>query len=251
MISTRTQHGPVPEPIDRVPWEELGPQFFEAWGRPNGQVEPEHLTIYGRTGGGKSYFASYVLRERARLRGSHTVVLATKPVDGTISKMGWPVIRKWPPAYDQHQVIYFAGAKNLSPKAREEQRAKVRELLDGLWSPASNTVVYFDEISYVYNNLKLGNELSAFFREGRALGITCVASAQRPVWTGRTTQSEAGWTVAFPSKDAQDRARVCEVLGDRKLYEPAMSSLDSRKHEFLIKSELTGQAYISALPKGV
>ncbi len=48
--------------------ETLGPEFFAAWGRPNGQPMAEHMSVYGPSGSGKTYFVAYVLTERARLR---------------------------------------------------------------------------------------------------------------------------------------------------------------------------------------
>lgn len=249
MTSPRsTPRTPVAE-VERVPWAELGPAFLTSWGRPGGRFDPEHLTVYGKTGSGKSYFMGYVLRERARLRGSHIVIVATKKADSTLSGLGWPVIDTWPPGYGEKQVIYWAKAKGISAPARIPQRAKVKRLMDALWVPNSNIIVYWDELTYLEQMLKLKPEIETYYREGRTHGITNAASMQRPSNVTRLAHSEAGWTVAFPPKDADDRDRVAEVLGDRNRFREVLNGLDRSRHEFVIRHDLTGEAYISHLPR--
>lgn len=242
------QRQPLPD-IERVPWEQMGPEFIRAWGRPNGRLDPEHLTVYGKSGSGKSYFVIYVLKQRALARGAHVVAVLTKRADKTLLKTGWPVIETWPPGYNQNQVIFWAKAKGLSAMHRVPQRRKVQLLMDHLWQPNSNIVVYWDEIPYVENQLRLKGELETFYREGRSHGITNVASMQRPSGVSRLAHSEAGWTVCFAPKDADDRKRVAEILGDRSRFMAILDSLDRTKHEFLIRHDLTGETYISHLPK--
>jgi hypothetical protein len=232
-----------------VDWEDLGPAFIEKWGRPGGRFEPEHLTVYGKSGGGKSYFICHVCDARARARGSHVVIVATKRTDKTIAALGWPMVRKWPPNYGQHQVVYSVPASGLSAAHRGPQRIKVRALMDALWVPGSNVIVVWDELPYVETMLKLKPEMENFYREGRALGITNVAGMQRPSGVTRFAHSEPGWTVAFPPKDVDDRDRVAEVLGDRARFRVALDQLDRSKHEFLIRHDLTGESYVSHLPR--
>jgi hypothetical protein len=234
--------------IERVPWSILGPEFMRSWGWPNGKWNPEHLTVYGKSGGGKTYFVRYVLKQRAAVRGSHIVVVATKRDDDTIKGFGWPIIHDWPPGYGEKQVIFWARAKGLDDKYVAPQRAKVRELQNKLWVPGSNVVVYWDELAYIEEVLKLRTQARNYYREGRALGITNVASMQRPTGVTRLAHSEAGWTVAFPPKDQDDRKRVAEVFGDRARFGLVLDDLDRTKYEFLIRHDLTGEAYISSLP---
>lgn len=253
-MSTTTLRTPglAPSPrdlgVERVYWADLGPEFIKAWGLPNGRWDPEHLTVYGKSGGGKSYFVGYVLRMRAAMRGSHVVIVATKKTDRTLSALGWPVISTWPPAYGEHQVIYWAKAKGISAQHLRPQRVKVKALMDQLWVPNSNIVVYWDELPYLEADLGLRREISTFYREGRGNGITNVASMQRPTGVTRLAHSESGWTVCFPPKDADDRKRVAEVLGDRARFDMVLRGLDKTRHEFLIRHDLTGEAYISHLP---
>lgn len=246
---TRRTRPPLDDLIPRVPWDDLEPSFMESWGLPHGRFEPEHLTVYGPTGSGKTHFVAYVLATRAALRRSHIVVVATKRADATLTRLRWPILTTWPPGYGQHQVIFWAKASGISAATRLAQRAKVRALLDALWRPKANIIVYFDELPYIEGMLRLKPEVETFYREGRSHGITLVASMQRPTAVSRLAHSETGWTVAFKPKDADDRRRVAEVFGDRALYTQVLQSLRRDRHEFVIKHELTGNAYISHLPR--
>lgn len=235
--------------VERVSWAELGPEFIRNWGRPGGRYDPEHLTVYGKSGGGKSYFIGYVVRQRAAARGSHVVYVATKRTDRTISRIGWPVTDTWPPGYGENQVIFWARAKGISAEHRIPQRAKVKKLMDALWVPDSNIVVVWDELVYIEVMLGLRPELETYYREGRALGITNVAGMQRPSGVTRLAHSEAGWTAAFPPKDGDDRDRVAEVLGDRARFRLVLDQLDRTRHEFLLRHDRSGESYISHLPR--
>jgi hypothetical protein len=237
--------------VERADWGELGPEFYRVWGRPGGRHDPEHLTVYGKSGSGKTYFVREVIATRARLRGTHVVYVATKRADAEIMKLhnvhGWPIIDTWPPGYGENQVLYWARAKGLSAEFRIPQRAKVKLLMDKLWTANSNTMVVWDELSYIQGELKLGPELTVYYREGRSNGITNVALMQRPSGVTRSAHSEAHWTVAFPPKDADDRKRVAEVLGDRARFQAALDLLDRQRHEFLIRHDRSGEVYVSHL----
>ncbi len=230
-----------------VAWEQLGPQFFEVWGRPHGTVMPEHLSVYGPSGSGKTYFITYVMTERARLRGTHAVVVATKKADRTLTEAGWPVIKDWPPDYGQNQVIWWARG-GLSDQQQAEQSKRVHMMMHTLWQEDANKIIAWDELPYVSLDLGLGRQVATYYREGRSLGITNIAALQRPAGVPRHVHSEVSWTVAFRPKDQDDRDRVAEILGNRKYYRDVLESLDREKRQFVIKRELTGEAFISSLP---
>lgn len=232
---------------ERVPWAQLGPEFFRAWGRPRGKIEPEHVSIYGPSGSGKTYWMAYALTERARLRGSHAVMIATKKADATLTDAGWPVIDEWPPDYGKNQVIFWARG-GLGGEQQERQRERVAYILNALWRKDSNRIVAYDELPYICADLGLRRTIATYYREGRGNGITNVAVLQRPSDVPRYVHSENGWTVAFRPKDQDDRDRVAEVLGSRQLYREVLADLDRERYEFVIKRELTGEAFISALP---
>jgi hypothetical protein len=240
--------GVLPAP-ERVPWSVLGPHFLHVWGYPRKagkrKREPEHVEILGQNGSGKSFWVVTVLKARARVRGSHIVIVFTKPDDDTLTGVGWPMIDHWPPDYNQTHVIFAAKSKGISKAGREQQKEKILDLLNKLWVAKSNVIIYFDEVAYVSRDLGLNIEVEKYFREGRALGITVVATTQRPQGVTRYMHSESAWTVCFAPKDDADAERMAEVLGSKRLYMPILRMLDRTKYEFLIVHNLTGKMYIS------
>lgn len=241
---------------DRVSWDELGPDFYAAWGFPNGRWMPEHLEILGPTGSGKSYFLKTILAERARLRGSHIVIIATKPADATIKSLNWPVVTSWPPSKGWRdrrktaQVIFWAKAGGLSKEGRARQREAIADLLSQLWKPDSNIIVVFDEIAYVQHELDMKTTLETYLREGRTMGITVVAGTQRPQGITRYMHSESSWSVFFAPKDEEDAERMAQVAGNKLYYRRVLAELNRKNHEFLLVHNLSGECAISAINNG-
>lgn len=231
--------------VERVSWAELGPEFLSTWGMPKGKFMPEHLAILGPTGSGKSFFMTHILKERAEMRGSHVVILATKPADATLTNLKWPIISKWPPKYDQSQVIFWPKAGRLN-ESLDKQRDSVLTMLDELWHANSNIIVAFDEIAYLESDLKIKTPLTRYWREARALGITIVASTQRPRFVSRYMWSESSWTVAFRPKDEEDAEQVATVLGNRKFFKDFLMD-ELQPKEFVVINRDSRTAYISKI----
>ncbi len=217
--------------------------------------------MYGQTGRGKSFFEAWILRERARLRGSRVVVICTKAADKTMLSMGWPVIHRWPPptgwrhkSSDYDQVIFWPKASQLDRDGQRRQAAAIEDLLQQLWVPESNRIVVFDEIAYLENELNfpehpLKNYTSRYLREGRSMGITVVASTQRPAGVSRFMHSETAWSVFFAPKDEEDAERMAQVAGNKLYFRRVLAELNARDFEFLLVHNLTGDAVITSLPK--
>jgi hypothetical protein len=234
-----------------VAWEELETDFIDAWGRPDGKFQPEHVEILGQTGCGKSFLEKRLLLERIRLRNSAVVILLTKPEDATLAALDWPVISKWPPSQwneKNRHVVFHAPSRGLNAAARARQAEQVEQLLDGLWHPNANVVLAVDEIAYVEQELGLRTHMTTYFREGRTLGITIVASTQRPAGVSRAVHSETAWVAAFAPKDEDDAERVAQILGEKKHYKEVLLDLDREKREFVLVHNLTREAYISHIP---
>ncbi len=227
----------------RRDWEsQVGPAFLRAWGRPQGRVEAEHVAIVGPTGSGKSTVQAQILLGRADLRDTATVVVATKPADRTLTRMGWPIIRAWPPKFGQDQVILWPTSPNPSEQA-ETLRPVIKDALEQMWTPDSNRIVAFDEIAYVEQELRLRTTMTTYYREARALGISLVATTQRPYHVSRYLWSEAQWIIAFRFNDRLDMKRVAEIMGGGNEWLPVLGNL--RPHEFVLLRRGTGEAVIS------
>jgi hypothetical protein len=218
------------------------------WGRPDGKVMPEHMEVLGPSGTGKSRFIAQILQERAVRRQAHEVFIATKPADATIVKLGWPIVKDWRGVSQNPQVIFWPRTGALGARRKAYQEARIRDLLDRLWEPGSNTVVCFDEIAYVQ---KLSRELfdiiEMYLREGRSSGITLVMGKQRPQGVTREMHANTVWVISFKPADQDDTERTAELFGPRKLWVPILDSLNQDAYEFLIMNRRTKVAFISTI----
>jgi hypothetical protein len=232
--------------LDRVSWKELEPEFLQKWGWPKGKFQGEHLAIVGPTGSGKSVFQNHVVKQRAEIRGSHVYILATKPADSEMKKLGWPIIEKWPPPYGSHEhVIFWPKANKMLDGSMAAQRIKIAEFLDDVWRENANCIIVFDEIAYLEEELRLQKITNRYWREARTQGISMVAGTQRPRNVGRNMWSMASWSVAFRPDDEDDAGRVAEILGGRNRYRDELLGL--KRHEFIIVERRERNAYISRI----
>lgn len=237
---------PSPPKIERVPWAELGPEFYRVWGWPNGRPEAEHVSVVGPTGSGKSMFQSEIVTTRAALRGSYVVVIATKPADATLRKTGWPIVNKWPPPWGKHERVIFWPKAGKPIEGVKVQRVAIGRMLNEIWRPDAHTILVFDEIAYVEQELGLKTIVDRYWREGRSLGFTLVAGTQRPRNVSRYMWSEPSWSVAFPPADEDEAKRVAEIVGGRSRFANILTH-DLKRHEFLLVNRREKIAYISKL----
>lgn len=248
--SARTLPPPSDLHIDRVPWSVLGPEFIASWGSPRGKIMPEHMEILGPTGSGKSFLLVDAVKERVRRRKSSCIYIATKAADSTIDQLGWPVVDTWTGVRRNEQCVFWPRTKRTGTVRKRYQAEKISDLLGNLWKPHANTVVIFDEFSYIEKlSADLGDDCEMYLREGRSHGITCVAGKQRVQGAKRDMHSETDWKMAFKMNDRDDNERLAELFGERKLYLPVIEGLDREHHEFLIQHKLTGTQYISWVDK--
>lgn len=225
------------EEVPFVPWAEFAPAFLEAWA-PNAGGKAEHVSMVGPTGQGKTTLALELLKARAAMRGASIVVLATKPKDRTLSALGWPILRHWPPGYGQEQVIYWPHFGDVRTAAMRQRRA-LEPVLADIFADGGRTV-YIDEVAYFTDALKLDRVLKQFWAAGRSQNILMVAGTQRPVAVPRAMFSECSWFIAFRTADEDELRRVGEIGGtDSRIIREAMRTL--KPHEFLVCRTRTGE----------
>lgn len=235
----------VPQ-IPRIPWSQISASFIKVWGYRDGYFDPEHLEILGPSGSGKTYFEATILQQRVEARDSAVVFIATKPVDATIMKLGWPVVSDWKGVTKNRQVIFWPRTNAVGEEHEAILAAKIQDLLDRLWKAKAKVILVFDEIATSEELSKaIKVRIKRFWREARSVGITIVAMKQRPQGIQRDMHSEAAWIAAFKPKDEDDAARVAEVMGSKRMWIPILMSLDRDKRELVLLNAVTGKAVIT------
>jgi energy-coupling factor transporter ATP-binding protein EcfA2 len=215
-----------------VPWERLAKIFART------HKQGEHIAIVGQTGSGKSVLGLSLCQIIGKRKGkdgrpSRVVVFATKPRDDTVTAIGWPTVKKWPPSYGQeHCVIWPKGGDPETMAQR--QRAVFRPLMRVIFHEGGQTL-YIDEASYFEENLPnglgLAPTMNQYWTSARSLKLTLIAGTQRPRHVTRSMWSEPSWLFVFAPDDEDDLRRVAEMSGARRQVLEVAPELGG--HEFL------------------
>lgn len=228
--------------IPRVPWETAADEFIDRW------QQGQHLAVLGKTNSGKTTFVMDALKRAIEERDAHVIALAVKARDQTLRKTHWPIVREWPPTYEQRQKrgIIFWPPYSKTSRARLTTRPKVEELLDGVMAEGGWRL-FVDEMAYLVETLGLRRQLDEYWNGARSSGISLIAASQRPTWVARSGVSQMDWVACFRINDTDDRQRAGEILGDRRRYAEAIKALRAAEHEFLLVNVNTDQAVITHL----
>lgn len=192
-------------------------------------AQGEHIAIIGPTGTGKTTLARDLLLAR-----EYVVALAVKRHDDTLDtfKPQYKVITKWPPDYNTKRVVLWLKPSALADSAKQRQAvldAMERVYLAGGWC------VYFDDLSYICDQLRIKTPVVTFFNQGRSSGLSVVASVTRPRKVPLEAFTQTRHTIMFHFGDKQEVERVAEIAGmDRR----SMMILNSQlgPHDFLAMS---------------
>lgn len=162
----------VPNIVDYDSWLL---SFKERW------KQGEHIELCGATGTGKTTVAHSILDTR-----DYVAVLAAKRFDDTLQRFKtghlfgrgrYTVIRKWPPEFNQHRVIYWQ-----KPTKLEDQK-KVTEAFHNALNEmyrSGGWCIYTDDAGYIAGTLGLAKDYGVLLNQGRSAGISMVNSIQRP-----------------------------------------------------------------------
>lgn len=238
-------------PPERVPWSVLGPQFALAYGRADpSDPQPEHLEIIGQNGSGKTHLLGKIYQERAFVQQRPSVIVALKGADATLAKIGFPIVTTWDELVKsvrdgQPNVIFWPRTNRMGSARRAWHEARVRDLLERLWTPEADTDVAVDDWGYAEELGEVRQLLHQYLREGRSHGLAVAAMKQRPQGSTRLMSSETQWTAGFKPKDRDDLERWAQLFGAPRDWVPVMDGMDNMKREFLIRHNRTGDAYIS------
>lgn len=179
-------------------------EFLTIFG--NTWKQGEHVAICGPTGSGKTYSAQDILKLKKRV-----VVIATKSKDETLDcYRGFKRRDTWPPDWNEKLVLFWKKPKNL--KDFRSAQIAIYGVMADLYKYGSWTV-YFDDLFFVSETLKLKEPLRMFYTQVRSNDVSIVASIQRPFWVPVEAVSQSSYVLLFPTRDERDIKRVAEGMG--------------------------------------
>lgn len=232
--------------IPRAPWSAVWPSFIKQWGYPDGKFDPQHMEILGPSGSGKTFFEATVLQQRVVVRQSAVIFVATKQIDATILKLGWPVVADWRGVTRNRQCIFWPQTKAIGEERDAYLDRAIYDLLSRLWASHAKCILVFDEVAKVESlSARMKSMVQMFWREARSVGITLVAMKQRGQGALRDMHSEASWIASFRPKHEEDGKFVGQAMGSWRIWLPVLQGLNRERHEFVLLNTVTQEAVIS------
>jgi hypothetical protein len=216
---------------DRISWGELERLFYSE------HRQGEHATVVGPTDSGKTVLLRELAKIRARRRAddgnpSRVTYLATKPKSRSVSELGWPVAKRWPPGYGQWHVVVWP--RFADPETAAARQAVVfRRLLKTIYAEGGQTVVVDELTDFTEpqpDGMGLKSIIVQYETKGRELDLSLFAATQRPVNVPRPVWSEPKWFGVFRIEDYDDLRRVREIAGRGDHFDDLIQQLDD--HEF-------------------
>lgn len=180
----------------------------------------EHVALIGQTGSGKTTLA----RELLKLR-TYTLVLVTKP-----DNFMWP--GRWKRVARVRDINLEDNTHFLLRPAYNEQQNEIGAALLKVWSEGGWTV-YFDELYYIEQQLKLQEQVVQLLTQGRSLNITAMVGIQRPAWVSRFALSEPTHIFCGRLGDQRDAGTIKSIIGSE--YLDMILSLPRYKFAYLNK----------------
>lgn len=183
--------------------------------------------MIGTTGSGKTT----LLREIIGIR-SWVVLFGVKGRDDSMDKFiendRYTLIRTWMPEVDSHLVLW---PKIKGYGHRAKQREEFETAIDAIYREGGWCTV-FDEVSYLSDTLKLGENLKFLLQQGRSSGISVVGMTQRPAFIPLAFYDQASHLFFWRDNDRRNLQRVGELAGNAR-HRVTMEVADLRRREVL------------------
>jgi DNA helicase HerA-like ATPase len=211
MVLTRWQDLWAMDSLNGIPFVPYT-EFYETLDWKQG----EHLSVFGRTGTGKTFLTTDILN----IRTGYTVAYGVKPddesLDFLINKEGYERITTWPPRYTQDGTKRFVLWPHIERIEDIDNSEPLFKRATGEIYAQRGWCLYVDEVRYMVSNLNLQKELVNMWILGRSSKLTLVACSQRPTWVPLEMLTQATHLFIFSLEGEDDLKRLRHISGYNK-----------------------------------
>jgi energy-coupling factor transporter ATP-binding protein EcfA2 len=210
--------------------------------------EGEHIGLIGPTGQGKTTLLLQLLPLK-----KYVAVAATKPRDKImnylITRHGYLKLERWRDLdpRDHPRRVVWPDATSID--SEKHQSVVFSDMLariykEGNWTLAIDELWYFDQV------LGLRKDIQVMLLQSRSLGISLVASTQRPAWVPRELYTSATHLFFWRTNDETDLKSLSGIgFRSARLISEIVANLD--QYETLYINTRTGRMCRTKVPKGV
>lgn len=226
--------------IPVVPWEE----FYVTLDWKQG----EHVSVFGRTGSGKTFMTTDLLN----IRSGYIIGFGVKPEDASldylINEEGYQRITSWPPKPEregQKKFLLWPHLDDIDDIDRCEPlfRAAIRQIYS-----QRGWTIFADEIRYMSERLKLSGPLKDIWILGRSSHLTLVGCTQRPTWVPLEMLTQATHIFLFGQNGEDDLKRLKAIDSRNKdKIIPIVSQLP--EYHCLYVNTVTGELLVTKAEK--
>jgi energy-coupling factor transporter ATP-binding protein EcfA2 len=222
----------------RIPWDTFKRDTFH-W------EHGEHVALIGPTGLGKTTMLRHILPLHP-----YVVIFATKPADDSLEPFiaeGYRKIERWQsvdPRVMPRRILWPDASRIDS---RENQADVFKNAFDRIYRERAWTVA-IDELWYVVNKLKLGNEIDTFLLQGRSINLSLVNCTQRPAWVPTSVYDQSTHLMFWRNNDGRAQQRLGEINAvDAALVRDTVANLE--RHQILYINTRTGEMCRTRCPR--
>jgi hypothetical protein len=198
----------------------------------------EHATLIAPTGQGKTTLIREILPSSTAVR-EYVMVLVTKKRDDTLSAFEDYKKMNSPEPWAKKVMIYPPFPRNPD-KMFELHRDIFKNALVTAYRQEGWTVIA-DEVRYLSEQLRLDRYLELIWLQGRSLGVTLVASTQRPRHIPLSAYDQATHLFLWRDNDKGNIGRLAEIGGtvDRRRIIERIPDLP--RHQFIYVNTRSGE----------
>lgn len=234
-------------PIVELEWAAAHARIRRAW------TVGQHATVLGPTGSGKTVLSLQLAEIR-----DYVIGFVVKKTDPELRALARRRVHPWvispadipEPHRRPTRCLLWPPVKTLR-NAMPEQRRVFAAAMDKAFS-AGAWCLYFDELTYITDDLRLIADLRVLMRQARTENMSMLSCSQRPRRIPIEALSEASHVAMFGSTDDYDRKRLSELGVPLKDLRSIMDTLEP--HQFLWVETRNKRGFISRVvpptPKG-